>query len=699
MNTRSSLSACPAAPCNSTLRKAALACSRITAIVLLAASVAVPMPGRAARPAEPRAAIAVANGDFSSTSNHGSIGGAAGGGSGSGAIGAGPWLGSYAGAAGIVIAPTLTIGGGNARISGLLGLNVGGILNNQGRFHQDTGVAWQPNRHYTLSVDVDAGTTLAPSVLTGGNIGIALATGSSEAARLASSTAGSSALTLVSGTNYRVTLDYDTGATVSGTVHVHLFAEPAGVLTADLLGNVAFDNVGLATRLLNPQPVSIIPANPGPYSAVVNGVVNPSIAVTVLDALGDPIPGVSVSFSAPASGASATVAPNPAVTDINGVAQVVTTANSIAGSYQVSASVGGIPTSLVFNLTNHAGAAAGIGPISGGGQSTAAGVGFTAPIGLQVLDAFGNPVAGVPVTFMPPSSGASSSFMPNPALTDANGMVSVTATANMIAGTYDVGVNIAGISPDSSFVLTNAPGPAAAIGNLGGSGQGAITNTPFAVPLALQVQDQYGNSVSGASVTFAAPVSGPSASVSPMVVASGPDGTVSTDATANGIAGTYSIAISIAGLGTVGSIELTNLLDPSIAPHGIGEPSQNAAIGTPFSCVLLVQVADGSGTPLQGLAVDFVAPSSGASATLMNGAASGTNLQITTDVDGFAWVEAAANGIEGSYVVGAQLRYSLAAPVEFRLRNLGVDDPVFAHGFDGGCISALGTLEVVPATP
>jgi hypothetical protein len=65
-----------------------------------------------------------------------------------------------------------------------------------------------------------------------------------------------------------------------------------------------------------------------------------------------------------------------------------------------------------------------------------------------------------------------------------------------------------------------------------------------------------------------------------------------------------------------------------------------------------------------------------------------------TDADGLAWVEAVANGIEGTYTVGAQLRYSLAAPVEFHLRNMAENDPILANGFDGSCISAVGALEI-----
>ena len=67
--------------------------------------------------------------------------------------------------------------------------------------------------------------------------------------------------------------------------------------------------------------------------------------------------GVTVTFTAPSSGASGTFAggANTATTNSSGVAtSAVFTANSTAGSYTVSASVGGVSTPASFALTNTA---------------------------------------------------------------------------------------------------------------------------------------------------------------------------------------------------------------------------------------------------------------------------------------------------------------------------------------------------------
>lgn len=666
-------------------------------LILAAFAILIPLAGQAS-PTNPAASISVANGDFSAITNNGSIGGGALGGTGSGPIGSGPWAGAYAGIAALIAPPTLTIGSGHAQISGLVGLNVVGIVNNHARFHQNTSIIWQANRRYTLEADIDAGSVLTASVLSSSNAGIALATGNAIGSRVASSSIGSPTLTLLSGTTYRVKIEYLTGPTVSGEIFLHLFTEPSGLVTTNLLGSISFDNVALNTYLLTQVPTSIVPANPGPYTGTVGGVVDPDIGVVVLDALGDPIPGVTVTFTVPLTGPSATVSPNPATTDANGVAQVTTTANTIAGDYQIIANVSGVPTPIIYNMTNLAGAPAQFANVGGDGQGAVAGTAFTTPFTLQVQDQYGNPVSGVEVTFTPPASGASSSFSPNPVTTDANGNISVTATANTIAGTYDVEVSVSGIATPTSFELTNLAGAAASVGSVTGSNQGAQTSTAFATPLGLQVLDQHGNPVPGVAVTFTAPSTGASATLSPITVMSDANGLVSTTATANAIAGDYLVDVSVTGLGTVAQIPLTNLLDPTITMGGVGEPNQNASIDSAFACVLLVQVVDGAGDPMPGLAVDFVAPASGASAMLSNGSGSGTSMEIATDVNGFAWVEATANGIEGEFIVGAQLKYSLAPAREFHLKNLAANDPIMSNGFDGACIPFVGTLEILSDT-
>ena len=99
--------------------------------------------------------------------------------------------------------------------------------------------------------------------------------------------------------------------------------------------------------------------------------------------------------------------------------------------------------------------------ISGTPQSVVAGKAFTDTLSVKVTDAKSNPVAGLIVTFSAPAAGASATMNGSAsvaAATDSNGVASVSAVANAIAGTYSVTVSVAGLTP-GAFVLTNNPAP------------------------------------------------------------------------------------------------------------------------------------------------------------------------------------------------------------------------------------------------
>lgn len=77
--------------------------------------------------------------------------------------------------------------------------------------------------------------------------------------------------------------------------------------------------------------------------------------------------------------------------------------------------------------------------VSGGGTQVAStGLPFALPLDVRVTTDDGRPVAGVPVTFAAPASGASATLSATSVTTDANGKASVVATANATTGAYAV---------------------------------------------------------------------------------------------------------------------------------------------------------------------------------------------------------------------------------------------------------------------
>ena len=109
-----------------------------------------------------------------------------------------------------------------------------------------------------------------------------------------------------------------------------------------------------------PAPASIAPVSGTPQTAAAGAAFASPLAVLVRDKDGKPLPRVSVTFTAPVVGASATFAgvPSTAVpTNANGIATTpVPVANAAAGSYQIAATVSGLPA-VSFALTNQAAAA------------------------------------------------------------------------------------------------------------------------------------------------------------------------------------------------------------------------------------------------------------------------------------------------------------------------------------------------------
>ena len=345
--------------------------------------------------------------------------------------------------------------------------------------------------------------------------------------------------------------------------------------------------------------------------------------------------GLSVTFAAPSSGASGTFAssgctsnPQPyecvASTDAGGVAtSSVFTANStVGGPYVVSASITSPSASVNFNLSNLPvltpgtitvvpdsvtstaaytipfiiSATGGLpaAPSGGPGCPTACTITFVAPNGttfpatpgdytVAANNNHGATVLGVALSKVtsPGSSSQSSTY----------NRVVITLDASSIADGDLVTVTVAGVTNPSGVSASNVmdestasdttpaasppysivAGPAAKVVVLAGNNQSTGTNTAFASPLSVTVEDAEGNAEgAGISVTFAAPSSGASGTFASSGCTSNPqpyECVVSTNSsgvatssvfTANGTGGQYSV-MATSGALTSATFTLTNL--------------------------------------------------------------------------------------------------------------------------------------------
>jgi hypothetical protein len=232
---------------------------------------------------------------------------------------------------------------------------------------------------------------------------------------------------------------------------------------------------------------------------------NPLVAA-VTSPYGDPVQGGIITFRAPGSGAGATFSAGPGSTatatiDPTCQAEMGVAANTVAGSYAITAAARGASLSSGFSLSNLPSTAATIKAVAGTPQSTTVGYAFAAPLQVLVTDAYGNPVPGVTVTFTAPTSGAASSFSGGVVVTNALGIAATTCSANIKAGRYAVTASASGVGTPLSFSLTNTPDVASRL--LITAPLTAIRNTSFA--FTVTALDQYGNIAAGylGTVAFA----------------------------------------------------------------------------------------------------------------------------------------------------------------------------------------------------
>jgi hypothetical protein len=299
-----------------------------------------------------------------------------------------------------------------------------------------------------------------------------------------------------------------------------------------------------------------------------------ALQATVRDASNNPLGGVPVTFTAPATGASGTFAGGAlsatALSDANGVASAPTfTANGTTGSYSVGISLGSGTTTTAIGLTNTLGTPAAIVPSGGTPQGAKISTVFGSPMRATVTDSSGQPLGGISVTFTAPGSGASGTWSgagtSAAVVTNAQGVaVAPNFIANGTMGEYVVTAQISGntlVAP-AQYNLVNLAPDAVNVIVSNGTPQSARVGTTFGVPLQVTVRDNADALLSGVQVTFTAPATGASGtftggSRTATVVTNAQGVAIAPPLTANTTEGTYQVTAFVEGAGPA-NFALTN---------------------------------------------------------------------------------------------------------------------------------------------
>jgi hypothetical protein len=434
------------------------------------------------------------------------------------------------------------------------------------------------------------------------------------------------------------------------------------------------------TLTQNPgEPVLVTITGGSPQTTAAGAPFGSPLSVHVTDQVGHPRSGVVVTYIPPATGASATLPAGTVSTNALGDASLGATANTTQGTYNVTASVGGVTATFV--LTNGppvGGTPASIVAYAGTPQSRGAGTPFVTAFKALVKDGTGSPVSGASVTFTAPATGATGTFpgAVNSAtvLTDGLGFATApTFTASTVTGSYSVTARV--LTLTATFSLTNSAGAPAGLAVYTGDNQSATVNTNFGTALAVQVVDSYGNPCGAAGAGLAgsfsvnAGDSGATATTSGNLnVTTNSNGIATAPVlTANGTSGAFSVTAlffiytpSFQPLFQTFSLSNT-IAAPAALAVSAGSP-QTATVTTAFPLMLSAKVTDSGNNPLPGFTVNFAAPASGASAVL-------TGANAITNASGIASVAAIANAINGSYNVTASIGPFTGL---FALTNTGV---------------------------
>jgi hypothetical protein len=234
------------------------------------------------------------------------------------------------------------------------------------------------------------------------------------------------------------------------------------------------------------------------------------------------------------------------------------------------------------------------------GNTQTATVATTLPVALQVqaTDKSG-PVAGVTVTFS--DGGMGGNFSGASVVTDSKGFATTSYTLPKTSGTYTITASAIGYST-VSFSERGTPGLAVSLGHAGGNTQSGTVGTILPKQIIAKAVDQYGNGVTGVSITFSDNSAGGTFSANPVV--SNSVGLTAVSYTLPTKSQTITVTASSPGLGAITNSE-TALAGPAAGISVLSGSNQTGPPSTVLTNSLVAQVTDQYGNPVPNISVIF----------------------------------------------------------------------------------------------
>ena len=263
------------------------------------------------------------------------------------------------------------------------------------------------------------------------------------------------------------------------------------------------DNVAIDTQFtvtvdpLLPKATRLEKISGDDQTGLTGGVWAAPFVVEVLDQYDAPLEGTTVTFTVLTGGGI--LSAETTRTDANGLATSTLRLGAEAGTHTVEVSVEGISETVTFTAEVPLPPATPtrLSIVSGENQEGVIDEPLPHPFIVEVYDQYGDPMAGVTVTFVVRTGGGVLS--PLTATTDTIGLADSTLRLGTEAGTNTVEVSVEGISERVTFT---AEATSPTLTSVSGNNQIAAAGTTLANPFVVEVHDGTGNPLSGVGVTF-----------------------------------------------------------------------------------------------------------------------------------------------------------------------------------------------------
>ena len=295
-----------------------------------------------------------------------------------------------------------------------------------------------------------------------------------------------------------------------------------------------------------PTPNTIGPSAGNNQVGAAGTVLAESLAVVVLDANGDPLPGVNILFAVTAGGGS--VSPSSRSTDATGLARTRFTLGPNAGTQTVSASVGALSTQ--FSAVSQINGAVNIANVTTGAVTDTVGATKAESLAVRVTNQSAVAIQGVTVTWASAGGAVSAASVP----TNVAGESKVRFTYGTGAGNQTATATVTGlVGSPVTITLNGTAGTAVSVAKTAGDNGFAPVSSQ--VTYTVQSQDSHGNPKGGVTIDWAVASGG--GSIAPAQNTTAANGNASATRTLGAATGDQTATAAAAGLPSPDTLTFT----------------------------------------------------------------------------------------------------------------------------------------------